>query len=217
MNTALRSQLIENALAMNASGINQGTSGNLSVRIEGGMLITPSGQVYSELAPRDIVAVDHLGSVGASGTPSSEWRIHHDIYQQRSDAGAIVHAHPSFCVTLACLHKPIPAFHYMVAVAGGKDIRCSGYATFGTQELSDHVITALEGRKACLMANHGLICLERDLTRALALAVEIEQLARAYYHCLLAGQPEILTDQEMDRVLEKFASYGQNARSKPKD
>lgn len=217
MSNALRTQLIENALAMNASGINQGTSGNLSVRTQDGMLITPSGKLYSELVPGDIVSVDHLGSVKGPGTPSSEWRIHHDVYQQRSDARAIVHAHPSFCMTLACLHKPIPAFHYMVAIAGGKDIRCSEYATFGTQELSDHVIRALKARKACLMANHGLICLEHDLPRALALAIEVEQLSRAYYQCLLAGEPHILADQEMDRVLEKFAAYGQNAPLKSND
>jgi L-fuculose-phosphate aldolase len=206
MSLILREQLI--AIAMNTSGLNQGTSGNLSVRTDQGMLITPSGMDYASLAPDDIVDVDLSGSWQGQNPPSSEWRIHRDIYRQRADARAILHAHPSFCATLACLGKPIPAFHYMVAVAGGKDIRCSAYATFGTQELSDHVLAALDGRKACLMANHGLVCLERDLPRALALAVEVEQLAQAYYQCLVVGEPAVLGDTEMERVLEKFKGYG---------
>ena len=208
MSQALREQLIETAIAMNACGINQGTSGNLSVRTDEGMLITPSGMNYDGMAPDDIVEVDRSGSWQGPKPPSSEWRIHRDIYRQRADARAILHAHPTFCATLACLGKPIPAFHYMVAVAGGKDIRCSAYATFGTQELSDHALAALDGRKACLMANHGLVCLERDLPRALALAVEVEQLAQAYYQCLAIGEPAILDDQEMEKVLEKFTTYG---------
>lgn len=193
---------------MNVSGINRGTSGNLSVRTDSGFLISPSGMDYSELVPEDIVAMNLDGEWGDSNPPSSEWRIHRDIYIRREDALAIVHAHPTFCATLACLGKPIPAFHYMVAVAGGKDIRCSPYATFGTQELSDHVLTALEDRKACLMANHGIVCLGRDLPGALALAIEVEQLAQVYYQCLVAGEPVVLDDAEMERVLEKFKTYG---------
>ena len=208
MSMELRQQLIETANAMNASGINRGTSGNLSVRLEDGFLITPSGINYSELAPEDIVEMNIKGEWGGSIKPSSEWRFHRDIYRQRADAQAILHAHPVFCATLACLVRPIPAFHYVVAVAGGRDIRCAAYATFGTQELSDHVLTALTDRKACLMANHGLICLETDLSRALALAIEIEQLAQVYYQCLAVGEPVILDDEEMDRVLEKFKDYG---------
>ena len=208
MSMELRQQLIETANAMNASGINRGTSGNLSVRLEDGFLITPSGINYSELAPEDIVEMNIKGEWGGSIKPSSEWRFHRDIYRQRADAQAILHAHPVFCATLACLVRPIPAFHYVVAVAGGRDIRCAAYATFGTQELSDHVLTALTDRKACLMANHGLICLETDLSRALALAIEIEQLAQVYYQCLAVGEPVILDDEEMDRVLEMFKDYG---------
>lgn len=204
----LRQQLIETINAMNASGINRGTSGNLSVRLDDGFLITPSGINYSDLAPEDIVEMNIKGEWGGSIKPSSEWRFHRDIYRQRADAQAILHAHPVFCATLACLVRPIPAFHYVVAVAGGRDIRCAAYATFGTQELSDHVLTALTDRKACLMANHGLICLEIDLSRALALAIEIEQLAQVYYQCLAVGEPVILDDEEMDRVLEKFKGYG---------
>ena len=208
MSTSLREQLIETAIAMNASGINRGTSGNLSVRSDGGFLITPSGLNYTEMAPVDVVEMNLEGEWAGSHKPSSEWRIHRDIYREREDARAILHAHPVNCATLACLGKPIPAFHYMVAIAGGKDIRCAAYATFGTQRLSEHVLTALTGRKACLMANHGLVCLELDLQRALALAVEIEQLAQTYYQCLTVGEPMILNDAEMDIVLNKFSSYG---------
>ena len=207
MSRELREQLIETAVAMNTSGINRGTSGNLSVRMDGGFLITPSAMNYSELVPADIVAMNLEGEWEDSVKPSSEWRFHRDIYRQRADARAIVHVHPVFCATLACLGKPIPAFHYMVAVAGGRDIRCAAYATFGTQELSDHVLAALTDRKACLMANHGLLCLEHDLPRALALAIEIEQLAQVYHQCLAVGEPVILDDEEMARVLEKFKHY----------
>ena len=207
-----RRQLIETAIEMNRCGINQGTSGNLSARHEDGMLITPSGMAYTSLAPEDIVFVDGIGKHHGSRLPSSEWRIHHDIYQARPDADAILHAHPTNCATLACLHQPIPAFHYMVAVAGGRDIRCAPYATFGTQALSNYVLEALQGRKACLMANHGLLCLAAGLDTALALAIEVEQLARAYLRCLSVGEPVILDDEEMDRVLLKFKSYGVQER-----
>ena len=207
MSRKLREQLIETAVAMNASCINRGTSGNLSVRMDGGFLITPAAMNYSELVPEDIVAMNLEGQWEDSVKPSSEWRFHRDIYRHRADARAIVHAHPVFCTTLACLGMPIPAFHYMVAIAGGRDIRCAAYATFGTQELSNHVLAALTDRKACLMANHGLLCLEHDLPRALALAIEIEQLAQAYHQCLAVGEPVILDDEEMVRVLEKFKHY----------
>jgi len=208
VNGGLRVSLIESALAMNASGINQGSSGNLSVRTEDGMLITPSGLPYASLEPDDVVSVSMDGAFSGRRQPSSEWRFHRDIYRRRDDARAVVHAHPSWCVTLACLGRGIPPFHYMVAAAGGRDIRCSGYATFGTQALSDQVLQALEGRKACLMANHGLLCLERDLSRALALAVEVEHLAKAYCQSLAIGEPVLLDDDEMARVLEKFKTYG---------
>lgn len=208
MSDALRRHLIETGVEMNRSGINQGTSGNLSVRLDEGMLVTPSGMDYASLEPADIVFVDDKAAHRGRRLPSSEWRIHHDIYAARADAGAILHAHPTSCTALACMHKPIPAFHYMVAVAGGHDIACAPYETFGTQQLSDHVMNALEGRKACLMANHGLVCLEENLDKALALAIEVEQLARTYLHCLAVGKPVILDDQEMERVLVKFRTYG---------
>jgi len=208
MNQDPRLQLIETAVGMNARGINCGTSGNVSLRHGEDMLITPSGANYDDLQPADIVLVTARGQWKAGRKPSSEWRFHHDIYRQRPDAHAVVHAHPVHCAALACLGKPIPAFHYMVAIAGGEDIRCAPYATFGTQELSDHVVRALDGRKACLMANHGLVCLESNLSRALALAVEVENLARTYCQCLSIGEPAILDSAEMLRVIEKFKHYG---------
>jgi L-fuculose-phosphate aldolase len=208
----LREELIATAREMNRAGINQGTSGNLSLRSGDGLLITPSGLPYDRLAPADIVFLQ-MGSGDAPVAtglrkPSSEWRIHRDVYRVRPEALAILHAHPVHCAALACLQRPLPAFHYMVAVAGGRDVRCAPYATFGTQALSDHVLAALEGRRACLMANHGLLSMGSDLRSALALAVEIEALAKTYLACLAAGEPVILDDAEMDRVLEKFRDYG---------
>jgi L-fuculose-phosphate aldolase len=208
----LREELIAAAREMNRSGINQGTSGNLSLRRGDGLLITPSGVPYDRLEPADIVflPLDCGDAPVAEGSrkPSSEWRIHRDVYRARPEALAIVHAHPVHCAALACLQRPLPGFHYMVAVAGGRDVRCAPYATFGTQALSDHVVAALEGRRACLMANHGLLCLGADLRSALALAVEVETLARTYLQCLSVGEPIVLDDAEMDRVLEKFSTYG---------
>jgi len=208
MTVLLQQTLIDNAIAMNASGLNQGTSGNLSVRCEDGFLITPSGMDYAGLSADDIVWMNFDGKTRGVRKPSSEWRFHAAIYQHRPEANAVLHAHPLSCSTLACLNRGIPAFHYMVAVAGGRDIRCAEYATFGTPELSTSVIKALEGRKACLMAHHGLTCFEKDLPRALALAIEVENLANVYCRILSIGKAEILTDREMDKVLEKFKSYG---------
>ena len=208
MTTALRQQLIETAQAMNASGLNQGTSGNLSVRCDDGMLVTPSGMDYAGLIDDDIVWMDYSGNCRGNRKPSSEWRFHAAIYAHRAEAQAILHAHPVNCAALACLGKGIPAFHYMVAIAGGKDIRCADYATFGTAELSDNVIKAMEDRKACLMEHHGLTCFAKDLPGALALAIEIEELAAVYSRILAIGDPVILDDEEMARVLEKFSSYG---------
>jgi L-fuculose-phosphate aldolase len=208
MTETLRQQLIETAMGMNASGLNQGTSGNLSVRCGDGFLITPSGMDYARLETRDIVQMDLQGNPRGIRKPSSEWRFHAAVYQHRNEAGAVLHAHPVNCSALACLNKGIPAFHYMVAVAGGRDIRCADYATFGTAELSDAVIRALEGRKACLMAHHGLTCFDRDLPRALALAVEVEHLASVYCRILSIGEAEVLGNTEMDAVVEKFSHYG---------
>ena len=203
----LRERLIQTACEMNRRGLNQGTSGNISVRCNEGMLITPSGVPYEDLSPDSIVLVDEAGRA-IGGKPSSEWRFHHDIYAAKSSAAAIVHAHPRHCTALACLHRSIPAFHYMVAVAGGNDVPLADYATFGSQALSDHVIRALNNRSACLMANHGMVCHASSLSSALDLGCEIEHLAATYLACLAGGEPEILDDEEMARVLEKFRNYG---------
>jgi len=208
MTEVLRQQLIDTALAMNTCGLNQGSSGNLSARDEDGFLITPSAMDYACLSTKDIVWMDFEGNTQGVRKPSSEWRFHAAIYQHRAEANAVLHAHPVSCSTLACLNKGIPAFHYMVAIAGGKDIRCADYATFGTPELSAFVIKALHERKACLMAHHGLTCFERDLPRALALAIEVEHLATVYGRILAIGEAEVLTDSEMKKVLDKFSNYG---------
>jgi L-fuculose-phosphate aldolase len=199
--------LIETAREMNRCGLNRGTSGNVSLRAEGGMWITPSALPYESLQADDLVFVDFSGTPSGTQRPSSEWRFHLDIYRQRSDARAVLHAHPVHCTALACLRRSIPAFHYMVAVAGGRNIRCAPYETFGTQALSERVMEALQGRLACLLANHGLVCLGPDLPAALSLAVEIEQLAESYLECLAAGEPAILDDAEMESVLLKFKDY----------
>lgn len=205
----LRRAVVENCRRMNTLGINQGTSGNISVRAPDGLLVTPSGMPYDGMAPDDIVFMRLDGQVPAGQrAPSSEWRFHRDILAARPDVGAVVHGHAMFATVLACLHKEIPAFHYMVAVAGGPSIRCAPYATFGTQDLSDRALAALEGRKACLLANHGMIALGGTLDRAMALAVEVETLAAQYWRALQIGEPVLLPEDEMHRALEKFAAYG---------
>jgi L-fuculose-phosphate aldolase len=215
--TDLRQAVIDTALKMNALGINQGTSGNVSVRWQDGLLITPSGVPYERLAPAKIVFLRMDGSHEGPLLPSSEWRFHRDILAARPELGAIVHTHSPHATTLACLHKGIPAFHYMVAAAGGADIRCAPYATFGTQALSDHALAALAGRTACLLANHGLIAAGADLDKALALAVEVETLAGMYWRALQAGDPVLLDADEMARVLEKFKSYGRQPAARGGD
>jgi L-fuculose-phosphate aldolase len=209
---ALRLAVIATARQMNALGINRGKSGNVSVRIDGGFLVTPSGLPYAETSPNDIVAVDEHGVATGSRAPSSEWRFHRDIYAARGEVRAIVHTHSPFATTLACLDRGIPPFHYMIAVAGGTDIRCAPYATFGTQTLSDHAVRALDGRNACLLAHHGMIAIGQALPAALALAVEVETLAEMYWRALQIGEPELLDDEEMARVLERFKGYGKSPR-----
>jgi L-fuculose-phosphate aldolase len=206
---ALREAMIATARRMNAAGLNQGTSGNLSVRVEGGFLLTPTGMDYDTLVPEDLVLMRFDGSHEGRRRPSSEWRLHRDILAARPEAGAVLHAHSMFCTTLACLRRGIPAFHYMISAAGGVDVRCAPYATFGTEELARGALAALEGRKACLLANHGMLALGRDLAGAFKLAVEVETLAAMYWRALQVGEPVLLDDAEMERVLEKFKTYGQ--------
>lgn len=205
----LRKDLLRTALRMNETGINQGTSGNVSARTTSGFLITPSGLPYEDTKPEDLVAMRMDGTWEGTFQPSSEWRFHRDIYGARADVAAIVHTHSVSATALACLDRAIPPFHYMVAAGGGRDIRCCPYATFGTQELSDHAVAALDGRRACLLGHHGVIATGPTLAKALSLAVEVETLARMYLACLSVGDPELLGDDEMNRVLEKFTTYGQ--------
>jgi len=210
MNQAeLRRTLIDTAIAAQREGLNRGASGNLSVRCDAGFLITPSGMSATDQTADDVVWMDMDGNAQGMRKPSSEWRFHRDLYVARPEFGAVLHAHSTFATTLACLGRDIPPFHYMIAAAGGKTIRCAPYATFGTQELSDHALTAMEGRKACLLANHGLLVAEASLERALALAVEVESLCEQYCRVLQIGTPNLLSDAEMDVVLEKFKTYGQ--------
>lgn len=204
------SALCAAARALHETG-NVGTSGNLSVRQGDGLLITPSGVPYGQLTPAMLVSLDMDGATCGPGKPSSEWRFHRDIYAQRPEARAVVHAHSPHATALACQGRGIPAFHYEVAFAGGPDIRCAPYATFGTQALSDGVIAALQGRRACLMANHGMVCFGASLDGAMALAETVEQLARIYSLSLATGEPAILDDEEMARVQTLFESYGPEA------
>jgi L-fuculose-phosphate aldolase len=210
---ALRLAIVQTARRMNALGINRGKAGNVSARIEGGFLVTPSALPYDETAAEDIVAIDEQGAARGRRKPSSEWRFHRDIYAARNDAAAIVHTHSPFATTLACLDRGIPAFHYMVAVAGGSDIRCAPYATFGTQQLSDFAVQALEERKACLLAHHGMIAIGESLKTTLALAVEVETLAEMYWRALQIGEPRLLDEDEMKQVLARFADYSASARN----
>jgi L-fuculose-phosphate aldolase len=188
-------------------GLNQGSSGNLSVRSREGFLITPSGQAMATLTADDMVEMDMHGVVIGAGRPSSEWRFHRDIYAAFPAAEAVAHAHSPFAVALACLRRDIPPFHYMVALAGGMDIRCAAYATFGTQELSDAVLAALRDRRACLMANHGLLAWGDGLNDALDLANEVEALCSQYLRACQVGEPVLLSTAEMAEVLEKFRDY----------
>lgn len=205
----LRSRVAAASRATVTEGLNRGTSGNVSARWGDGFLITPSGLPSAELAPGQMVYMTMDGQWQADLPPSSEWRIHRDLYRARPEVAAVVHVHSPFAVSLACLRRGIPAFNYMVAVAGGKDIRCADYATFGSQALSDHILAAMAGRRACLMANHGQVAVGPDLERAVALAVEVETLCEQYWRACQLGDPVLLSDAEMDEVLEKFSSYGQ--------
>lgn len=207
----LRRDIVSQARRMNALGINQGTSGNISARLGGNMLITPSATPYEDMQPED-VAVMPLDRQDGSWTgplkPSTEWRLHLEILRRRPDAGAVVHTHATYCTTLAILRREIPAVHYMIALFGGSNIRCAPYATFGTAELAEHALRALEGRNACLLANHGMVVVGPTLPRAMWLAVELETLARQYVLSLRIGEPVLLTDEEIAETASRFAGYG---------
>ena len=205
----LRQQLITIAQAMQAAGLNRGTSGNVSVRSGDGFYITPSGLPYAKLSADDMPLMALDGTHQGNRQPSSEWRFHRDLYASRPEVGAVLHAHSPFAVSLACLRYAIPPFHYMIARFGGDSIRCADYAIFGSESLSTAAMAALDQRKGCLLANHGLIVAGRDLDEALSLAIELEELCEQYWRTCQLGQPVLLSADEMHAVLEKFASYGQ--------
>lgn len=217
--TVLRDGLLVTARAMAASGLNKGTAGNASVRCAGGLLITPSGRPYEDCHRDDMALVAMDGSWRGPFAPSSEWRIHRDILAAHPEAGAVLHAHSPFATALACHRRDIPAFHYMIARFGGSDIRCAPYATFGTQALSDGALAALEGRSACLLANHGMLVFGADLRRTLALAIEFETLCEHYWRACQLGTPSILSEAEMAEVMIRFTTYGkpQPASAPPPD
>lgn len=209
--TDARTSLVEACRNMNRLGINQGTSGNISVRLGDRMLISPSATPYESMTPDQVASMPIEGEYGAwSGPlrPSTEWRFHLDIMRARPDAGAVVHSHATYCTSLAIARKDIPACHYMIAAFGGTDVRCAPYATFGTKALSEHALRALGGRQACLLANHGMIVVGTNLAKAMWLAVELETIAKQYWHSLLIGGPVILSDAEIADTMKGFGSYG---------
>ena len=206
----LRRSLVAVSRQLVALGLNRGTAGNASARLGERLLLTPSGVPAYELSPEDMVMLDAQGQVLGAGRPSSEWRLHRDVLAARPEAHAVIHTHSPFATSLACLGQDVPPFHYMIAVAGGRTIRCATYALFGTQALSDQAVQALRGRKACLLANHGLVALGRDLDEALALAIEVESLCEMYWRACQLGAPRILSDAQMDEVIDRFRHYGRN-------
>lgn len=203
-----RQAIIEYCLKLNSSGLNQGTSGNVSIRHGDGLLISPTSTPYGDLTPEKIAYVHLDGRAEGPIAPSSEWRFHRDILAARPDVGAIVHAHPTYCTILAIHGREIPAIHYMIAIFGGPDIRVAPYAIFGSQALSDHAVRALEGRHACLLDHHGSIALGASIEQAFWRAEELETLARQYHGALLLGEPPLLSDQQIEDVMNKIAGYG---------
>ena len=212
---AMRERIIEACREMERSGLNRGTSGNVSCREGDHLLITPSGVPVSNMRHDSVVAMDFSGKVIGGGKPSSEWHFHLDLLKSRADLNAIVHTHSPHATALACLREDLPAFHYMIAIAGGDSIRCAPYALFGTEALSAHAVTAMKDRKACLLANHGLIAAGRDLDEAMTVAIEIESLCQQYLLARQTGKPVLLSSEEMQAVIERFPSYGRNANQTP--
>ncbi len=203
----LRTSLLQISRRMVELGLNRGTAGNASVRCGGDILITPSALPVAEMTERDMVLLDADGKLLQGGKPSSEWRFHRDILKARPEIGGVLHMHSPFATTIACLGKDVPAVHYHIAIAGGDSIRCTPYTIFGEQNLSDLALEALCDRKACLLGNHGMIALGKDLAEALSVAHEVEYLCEIYWRTLQAGEPRILTAQQMHEVQEKFVGY----------
>lgn len=213
MTLHLRGELVATARRMSELGLTPGMSGNVSVRSEHGFLVTPSGMPYAELRPEDAVAVGADGAVRpGQRAPSTEWRLHRDLLAARADVDAVVHTHALFCTSIACLRRPIPAIHYMVALAGTDEIPCAEYATFGSPELAAAAVRALGQGRACLLANHGMVALGATLADALRLAAEVETLAAQYWHASQLGAPHVLDGDELARVRHRFAGYGQPKR-----
>lgn len=207
---ALRARMVEVMQAMEARGLNRGTSGNVSARLGDGMLVTPSGVPPERLTPESMVVVAADDSVAPGQLkPSSEWRMHMQILRRRPDVGGVVHCHSRHATILACAGKPIPAMHYMVGVSGGASVPVAPYATFGSEALADAVVAALDGRYAALMANHGQIAVAPSLGRALLIAEEIEEQAAVYWGCLAIGGANLLSDDQMAEIMTQFRSYGQ--------
>lgn len=215
----LRREIIARCKEMNVNGINQGTSGNISARFEDRMLVSPSATPYDELEPDMIASIpldDESGAWEGPLKPSTEWRFHHALLRDRSDANAVVHAHPTYCTTLAIARMEIPACHYMIAAFGGNNVRCAGYARFGTEELSAMAVEAMRDRTACLLANHGMISIGESLAKAMWRAVELETIARQYFLSLQMERHVILTDREVDDTIAAFKGYGLQDATEPK-
>ena len=213
--SALRRKIIELCREMNATGLNQGTSGNISAKHGDCMLITPSGIPYETMKPEMIARMavdDDTGAWEGPCRPSSEWHFHRAILRSNEDFGAVVHTHSTFATVLSMSRTTIPACHYIIAAFGGSDVRCADYATYGTTELSGNIIRAMKDRSACLMENHGMVAAGADLDEAMWAAVELETLSRQYFHARMAGEPNILPDEEIAVVREKFKDYGLQAQ-----
>jgi L-fuculose-phosphate aldolase len=211
MSALLREQIVAACKHLDSSGLNRGTSGNVSCREGEHFLITPTGVPVDEITPSKIVSLDFEGKVMGPGKPSSEWQFHSAIFKARSEINAVVHTHAPHATALACLREDLPPFHYMIAIAGGDSVRCAPYALFGTDTLSQHAVTALADRKACLLANHGMITLGRNLDEAMAIAIELESLCQQYLIARQVGHPVLLSADEMRAVIERFKSYGKHA------
>jgi L-fuculose-phosphate aldolase len=208
---SLRRRIIATVRSFAALDLGVGTAGNVSARVPGGLLITPTGVPYDELVPADIVELDGDGNVRSGRfAPSTEWRFHSDILATQPEANAVVHVHSPFATAVSCTRRDIPAFHYMIAVAGGDSIRCARYASFGTAALSRNAVRALRGRRACLLANHGQISIGPDVRAALVLAQEVEELAKQYLLSRLLARPRVLGRAEMKTILERFRHYGRS-------
>jgi L-fuculose-phosphate aldolase len=214
----LRQQLLSSSQQLASLGLNRGTSGNASIRADNelgqpGFLITPSGLAVEKMTAADMVWMDFAGNASGSQPPSSEWRFHLDILRHKPEVNAVVHTHSMFATTLSTLRRDIPAFHYMIALVGGDSVRCAPYALFGSQTLSDYALVALQARKACLLANHGMIAVGASMEQALNMTQEVETLCEQYLRALQVGEPHILSPQQMLEVQEKFKTYGAWAKA----